>query len=135
MPRGSPGAVASPKEALAVIARLGIGYPLLLKASAGGGGRGIRRVTSSSELPAAFESAAREAAATFGDGSLFVEELIEDARHIEVQLLADSAGTVAVLLERDCSAQVRCSECYAMKRVADCSALRTVQYYYPFYEL
>ncbi|MBB4942643.1 propionyl-CoA carboxylase alpha chain [Streptosporangium album] len=81
--------------------------PLLVKASAGGGGRGMRVVEPADDLPAAVESARREAAAAFGDGTVFVEPLLENARHIEVQILADAHGTVWTLGERECSIQRR----------------------------
>ncbi|GII27227.1 acetyl/propionyl-CoA carboxylase subuit alpha [Planotetraspora mira] len=81
--------------------------PLLVKASAGGGGRGMRVVRDAAELPAAVESAQREALAAFGDGTVFAEPLLEGARHIEVQILADSHGTVWALGERECSIQRR----------------------------
>jgi propionyl-CoA carboxylase alpha chain len=83
------------------------GYPVLVKASAGGGGRGMRVVRSASELPAALESARREAQSAFGDGTLFCEPLLTGARHVEVQVLADAHGTVWTLAERDCSVQRR----------------------------
>ncbi|GAB1822539.1 biotin carboxylase N-terminal domain-containing protein [Herbidospora sp. RD11066] len=82
-------------------------YPLLLKASAGGGGRGMRVVRSAEELAEALESAGREAAAAFGDGTVFAEPLLESARHVEVQILADAHGTVWALGERECSIQRR----------------------------
>ncbi|MGJ6965697.1 acetyl/propionyl/methylcrotonyl-CoA carboxylase subunit alpha [Streptosporangium sp. G11] len=81
--------------------------PLLVKASAGGGGRGMRVVRSAGDLPEAVESARREAASAFGDGTVFVEPLLEGARHIEVQILADGHGTVWALGERECSIQRR----------------------------
>ena len=84
-----------------------IGYPAMLKAAAGGGGRGMRRISRSEELPSAVESARREALSAFGDGTLYVERLISPARHIEVQLLGDRHGNLAVLGERDCSVQRR----------------------------
>jgi acetyl/propionyl-CoA carboxylase alpha subunit/acetyl-CoA carboxylase carboxyltransferase component len=84
-----------------------LGYPVMLKAAAGGGGRGMRRVGDASEMAAAFASAAREAEAAFGDGALFIEKLIERPRHIEVQILADGEGNVVHLFERDCSVQLR----------------------------
>ncbi len=84
-----------------------IGYPLLIKAAAGGGGRGMRRVDEASELDAAVAAAAREAELAFGDGSVYLERLIEGGRHIEVQLLGDSRGHVVALGERDCSTQRR----------------------------
>ena len=82
-------------------------FPVLIKASAGGGGRGMRAVHEASALPAAIESARREAQAAFGDGAIFCEPLLVGARHVEVQLLADRAGTVWALTERDCSVQRR----------------------------
>ncbi|MEU4538438.1 biotin carboxylase N-terminal domain-containing protein [Streptosporangium sp. NPDC023825] len=81
--------------------------PLLVKASAGGGGRGMRVVRLTGDLPEAVESARREAASAFGDGTVFVEPLLEGARHIEVQILADGHGTVWALGERECSIQRR----------------------------
>jgi acyl-CoA carboxylase subunit alpha len=82
-------------------------FPVLVKASAGGGGRGMRAVHAASDLAAAIESAQREAQAAFGDGTVFCEPLLSGARHIEVQVLADQAGTVWALTERDCSVQRR----------------------------
>ncbi|MER5324052.1 acetyl/propionyl/methylcrotonyl-CoA carboxylase subunit alpha [Streptosporangium roseum] len=81
--------------------------PLLVKASAGGGGRGMRIVEPAGDLPGAVESARREAESAFGDGTVFIEPLLEDARHIEVQILADRHGTVWTLGERECSIQRR----------------------------
>ena len=82
-------------------------FPVLVKASAGGGGRGMRAVYSAAELDAAIESASREAQAAFGDGTVFCEPLLTGARHIEVQVLADQHGTIWALTERDCSVQRR----------------------------
>jgi len=82
-------------------------FPVLVKASAGGGGRGMRAVYDAGELAVAIESARREAQAAFGDGTVFCEPLLTGARHIEVQVLADQAGTVWALTERDCSVQRR----------------------------
>lgn len=84
-----------------------IGYPLLLKAAAGGGGKGMRIVRSQAELPSALESARREALSAFGDGRVYVERLVENARHIEIQVLADHFGNVIHLCERECSIQRR----------------------------
>jgi len=84
-----------------------IGYPLLLKAAAGGGGRGMQLVYNPTELKDAFIKAANEAMAAFGNGLLYVEKYIENARHVEVQVLADHYGNVVYLGERDCTIQRR----------------------------
>jgi 3-methylcrotonyl-CoA carboxylase alpha subunit len=84
-----------------------VGYPVLIKAIAGGGGRGIRRVDAHVEFDAAFESAQREAEAAFGDPRVLIEKLILSPRHIEVQVFGDSHGNVVHLFERDCSLQRR----------------------------
>jgi acetyl-CoA carboxylase, biotin carboxylase subunit len=84
-----------------------LGYPVLLKASAGGGGKGMRLVESPDELEDAFHSASAEALAAFGDGSLYLEKLITSARHVEVQVLCDADGGVLTLGERECSIQRR----------------------------
>ena len=84
-----------------------IGYPVLLKASAGGGGRGIRRCESAAELPAAYEAARAEARACFGDDEMYLEKLIQNPRHIEFQILADRHGNIVHLGDRDCSIQRR----------------------------
>lgn len=84
-----------------------IGYPCLIKASAGGGGRGMRVVREASELSTAFDSARQEAEAAFGDATVYVEKFIEHAKHIEVQIIGDRHGTVTHLFERDCSVQRR----------------------------
>ena len=100
---GSDGCVKDQEEALRWAED--IGYPVMLKATAGGGGRGMRRVFSPEELPGAFAAAQAEAEACFGDGSLYVEKLILHPRHIEFQIMADSRGNVVHLGERDCSIQ------------------------------
>jgi acetyl-CoA carboxylase biotin carboxylase subunit len=82
-----------------------IGYPILLKATAGGGGRGMRVVLDPSELPRAYAGATAEAEASFKDGRLYVEKLIRSPRHIEVQVLGDEFGNIVHLGERDCSVQ------------------------------
>ncbi len=84
-----------------------IGYPVAVKASGGGGGKGLRVATSASELPEAFEGAAREGERFFGDPTLYLERYLPDPRHVEVQLLADAHGNVVHLGERDCSVQRR----------------------------
>lgn len=100
---GSDGEVHSAEEALAVAEK--IGYPVMLKASAGGGGKGIRKVESPEDLLPAFESASSEAKAAFGNGAMYLEKVVYPARHIEVQILADQHGRVIHLGERDCSLQ------------------------------
>ena len=100
---GSDGEVFTAEEALEVAEK--IGYPVMLKASAGGGGKGIRKVEKAEDLVAAFESASSEATAAFGNGAMYMERVIYPARHIEVQILADQHGHVVHLGERDCSLQ------------------------------
>jgi len=101
---GSDGTVA-PMEARSLAAELG--YPVLLKAAAGGGGKGMRIVDADDGLEGAFRTAAAEAEAAFGDGSLYVEKLVRPARHVEIQVLADAQGGVLTLGERECSIQRR----------------------------
>jgi acetyl/propionyl-CoA carboxylase alpha subunit len=84
-----------------------LGFPVMLKAAAGGGGRGMRRVDEPGQVADAIASASREALSAFGDGTIYVERLVEPARHVEVQLLGDRHGNLAVLGERDCSIQRR----------------------------
>ncbi|MCK9923226.1 pyruvate carboxylase [Frankia sp. AgPm24] len=84
-----------------------VGFPLFVKASAGGGGRGLRRVERPADLADAVGSASREAAAAFGDGTVFLEQAVDRPRHIEVQVFADSYGNIIHLYERDCSVQRR----------------------------
>ncbi len=102
---GSPGPVRNEREAYQVADRLG--YPLLVKASAGGGGRGMRVVHSREDLGRALQTAQREAEAAFGSGELYLEKYLEEPRHVEVQILADTRGNAVHLGERDCSVQRR----------------------------
>jgi len=84
-----------------------VGYPIMIKAASGGGGRGIRRVVSEEDMEGAFNSAAAEAIAAFGDGTLYMEKCIDNARHIEVQIMCDNFGNAVHLFERECSLQRR----------------------------
>lgn len=84
-----------------------VGYPVMLKAAAGGGGRGMRRVEEPSELEQNFERAQREASSSFGDGTIYIEKEVTHARHIEVQVLGDDHGGLVHLYDRDCSVQRR----------------------------
>ena len=102
---GSAQTVATTQEAAAMAEK--IGYPVMLKAVAGGGGRGMRTVESGAEMAAAFARCQSEALAAFGDGSVFLEKLVPRPRHIEVQILADRHGNIVHLYERDCSIQIR----------------------------
>ena len=98
-------ALASVEEAKAAAQR--IGYPVMLKACAGGGGRGIRLIPSVNELEESWNQAAAEAQSAFGDGSLYLEKYVYPARHVELQILADEWGNAVCLGERDCSVQQR----------------------------
>ncbi|MEQ3451545.1 acetyl-CoA carboxylase biotin carboxylase subunit [Enterococcus cecorum] len=100
---GSDGAIVDVKQALEIANR--VGYPVMLKAAAGGGGKGIRKVLSEAELPGAFASAQQEAKAAFGNDEMYLEKIIYPARHIEVQILGDKYGNVLHFGERDCSLQ------------------------------
>lgn len=102
---GSDGVIKDIEEAYAVADKLG--YPVMVKASAGGGGKGIRIVRRKEDLETAFESAKSETKAAFGDDQMYMEKVIEHARHIEVQILGDRFGNVIHLGERDCSLQRR----------------------------
>ncbi|MGA7110372.1 MAG: acetyl-CoA carboxylase biotin carboxylase subunit [Terracidiphilus sp.] len=102
---GSDGVISTAEEAQEVAAQ--IGYPVILKAKAGGGGRGMRIVRSNDELPNLFHAASTEAANAFGNGELYMEKFIEQPRHIEFQILADEHGNVVSLFERECSIQRR----------------------------
>ena len=102
---GSDGVVATTEEALEWAAS--VGYPVILKAKAGGGGRGMRIVRSAGELPNLFHAASTEAANAFGNGELYMEKFVENPRHIEFQMLADEHGNVVSIFERECSIQRR----------------------------
>jgi acetyl-CoA carboxylase biotin carboxylase subunit len=102
---GSDGVIASPEEAREWAQR--IGYPVIVKASAGGGGRGMRVIRAEPELETLFNSAQTEAAAAFGNGNLYMEKFIERPRHIEFQVLGDEHGRIISLGERECSIQRR----------------------------
>lgn len=102
---GSDGLLASPEDAVRFARQ--VGFPVLIKAAAGGGGRGMRVARDEGELAKGFEDAKREAEAAFKDGSVYLEKYLEQPRHIEVQLLGDKHGNVVHLFERDCSLQRR----------------------------
>src|SRR5512146_1173070 len=102
---GSDGVVATAEEALEWAQQMG--YPVIVKASAGGGGRGMRIIRREDELPNLFHAAQSEAAAAFGNGDLYMEKFIEQPRHIEFQVLADQYRNVVTLGERECSIQRR----------------------------
>jgi acetyl-CoA carboxylase biotin carboxylase subunit len=102
---GTPG----PARGTAELAEFGrrVGYPILLKASAGGGGKGMRRVEGETDLPAAFARVTSEAEASFGDGAVYAEKLVERPRHVEVQVVGDGRGNLVAVGERECSLQRR----------------------------
>ena len=102
---GTEGAVSDPQAAIAAAEQLG--FPVIIKAAAGGGGKGMRIVRSAPELPENLAIASREALANFADGTVFIERYLENPRHVELQIIADGKGTVLVLGERDCSVQKR----------------------------
>ena len=102
---GTPGAIRTVEEARAFAAK--VGYPVMIKASAGGGGRGMRAVRAEGELPELMERARSEAKKAFGDDALFLEKLVSRPKHIEVQILGDNHGNLVHLFERDCSVQRR----------------------------
>ncbi|MGA2887112.1 MAG: acetyl-CoA carboxylase biotin carboxylase subunit [Terracidiphilus sp.] len=102
---GSDGVIGTAEEALTWAKK--VGYPVILKAKAGGGGRGMRIVRTPEELPNLFHAAYGEAANAFGNGELYLEKFVENPRHIEFQMLADEHGNVASLFERECSIQRR----------------------------
>jgi pyruvate carboxylase len=103
-----PASPALPHDVTAATAMVApIGYPVMMKASWGGGGRGMRMIESAAELPAQMESARREAKAAFGNDEVYVEKLVRHAHHVEVQILGDTHGNLVHLFERDCSVQRR----------------------------
>ena len=102
---GSPGLIENEADALKHAAE--IGYPVLVKATAGGGGKGMRVATDQADLKVALQQAAQEALAAFGNGGVYLEKFVELPRHVEVQVLADMHGNVVHLWERDCSTQRR----------------------------
>jgi acetyl-CoA carboxylase, biotin carboxylase subunit len=102
---GTDRGLQSAAEALALAESLG--YPVMLKAAAGGGGKGMRRVASARELPSALESARSEAQSSFGDSEVYIEKLLENPRHVEMQIFGDTHGNVIYLAERECSVQRR----------------------------
>lgn len=102
-----PGAPGGLTDAELLAAAEKIGFPVLVKASAGGGGKGMRTVYAAADLPNALNAARNEAQSAFGDGNIYLEKLLVDARHIEIQILADSHGNVIHLGERECSIQRR----------------------------
>ncbi|MBT7400881.1 MAG: acetyl-CoA carboxylase biotin carboxylase subunit [Bacteroidetes Order II. Incertae sedis bacterium] len=105
MAPGTVDAIASTEEAFQIAGE--IGYPVLIKAAAGGGGKGMRVVSSPDEFISSMESASREAESAFGDGRVFIEKYIDQPRHIEFQILADQQGKTVHLFERECSIQRR----------------------------
>ncbi len=102
---GSDGIIESVQEGLKIAKK--IGYPVMIKASSGGGGRGIAIVRSDDEFTSAFERTSMEAESSFGDKSLYIEKFIESPRHIEIQIIGDTKGNIVHLFERDCSMQRR----------------------------
>src|SRR5918912_1043588 len=102
---GTTEALSSVEDARETAAR--VGYPVMLKAAAGGGGKGMRLVSGEEELPSAFETARSEAASAFGDPSVYIEKAVERPRHIEIQIFADARGNFVHLGERECSIQRR----------------------------
>src|SRR5579884_16651 len=102
---GHVGTVADPDAAIGIARE--IGYPVMVKASAGGGGKGMRIAASDAELREGFRAAASEARSSFGDDRLFIEKYIEEPRHIEIQVLGDAHGNIVHLFERECSIQRR----------------------------
>ncbi|MEO0337864.1 MAG: pyruvate carboxylase [Bacteroidota bacterium] len=116
---GSKGELATSSDALKEARR--IGYPIMIKAAAGGGGRGMRVVRNDEDLKVEFEEAKSEATKAFGDGTIFLEKFIENPKHIEIQLLGDRHGNIYHLYERDCSVQRRFQK---VVEVAPCVTLK-----------
>lgn len=102
---GTEDAITDTEEAIKIAE--GIGYPVLIKASAGGGGKGMRLVSSTEELPDQMQMAINEAISAFGDGAVFIEKFITSPKHIEIQIVGDQHGNVVYLFERECSVQRR----------------------------
>ena len=102
---GSGGAVENEDEALKIASK--IGYPVMVKASAGGGGKGMRAVWNKADFKKSWSGAKQEASAAFGNDDMYIEKLIQEPRHIEIQIIADQFGNVSHLSERDCSIQRR----------------------------
>ena len=102
---GSEGLIESEKELESIVES--IGYPVIIKATAGGGGKGMRVVESKNELISAYKMATTEASAAFGNGAVYVEKFVQDPRHVEIQILSDPNGNAVHLYERDCSIQRR----------------------------
>ncbi|MFK5675976.1 MULTISPECIES: acetyl-CoA carboxylase biotin carboxylase subunit [unclassified Ligilactobacillus] len=119
---GSDGFIADADEALKVAAK--VGYPVMLKAAAGGGGKGIRRVDRKENLVAAFNNAQREAQSAFGDGRMYLEKIMTNVKHIEVQVFRDRSGHMAYFPERDCSVQRNKQK---MIEESPCSQLTTAE--------
>jgi acetyl-CoA carboxylase, biotin carboxylase subunit len=102
---GSPGAIEDPKDALAIAKK--IGFPVIIKAAAGGGGKGMRVAPNAESFGRSFQLAANEALAAFGSGAVYVEKYLDQPRHVEIQIMGDTHGNVMHLCERDCSVQRR----------------------------
>ena len=102
---GSAGILKDVKDAIATAKK--VGYPVMIKATAGGGGKGMRAVWKEEDMTKLFESAVQEATAAFGNGGMYMEKLIEEPRHIEIQVVGDQFGKACHLSERDCSVQRR----------------------------
>ncbi len=102
---GYLGVIESPDQAIRIASD--IGYPVMIKASAGGGGKGMRIARSADEVREGFLTSTAEAKSSFGDSRVFVEKFVENPRHIEIQVLGDKYGNVVYLFERECSIQRR----------------------------